>query len=116
MPDWRPRMTLAPTSSGALDGEGRGYPRPQLRRGTWFSLNGVWEFALDPDGLWHSAADVAWTGRIKVPFAPEAPASGIGHTGFFRACWYRRRCELPPIADGERVLLHFGALDWRATV
>src|SRR4030095_9463370 len=50
------------------------------------------------------------------PFAPESPLSGVGHTGFFRACWYRRRCELPLRDPGERWSLIFGGVDWHATV
>ena len=96
---------------------GRGYPRPQLVRETWMPLNGDWEFALDHDATDRGPRDVLWDRTITVPFAPETPASGIGDTGFYTACWYRRdvrgrrRC-----ADGERLLLHFGAVDYRATV
>ena len=102
--------------SDQLDDHGRGYPRPQLQRDSWYSLNGPWDFALDPDGLWDDAAEVDWSGQIAVPFSPEAPSSGIGYTGFFRACWYRKRCEVPAGGPGERWILHFGAVDWRATV
>jgi beta-galactosidase/beta-glucuronidase len=109
-------MALAVIPSSQSDHEGRGYPRPQLRRPTWLSLNGLWQFALDPDARWRDAAEINWTGRIRVPFAPEARLSGVGHTGFFRACWYRRHCELPLLDAGQRWLLHFGAVDWRATV
>jgi beta-galactosidase/beta-glucuronidase len=109
-------MFIAPISSEHLDQNHRGYPRPQLRREQWYSLNGSWEFALDPDGVWSSPAEVQWADHILVPFAPEAPLSGVGHTGFFRACWYRTRCELPPRDSGERWSLIFGAVDWHATV
>ena len=110
-------MLITATHSDRLDHSGRGYPRPQLRREHWYSLNGGWDFALDPDGIWRAAEDVDWSERINVPFAPEAPASGVGHTGFFRVCWYRRRFELPEPASGPaRWLLHFGAVDWAATV
>ena len=102
--------------SSSLDHEGRGYPRPQLRRDTWYSLNGAWDFAFDPGATWRSPSDVSWTDRIRVPFAPETPASGIGHTGFFRACWYRRSLTLPEATPAERWLLHFGAVDSTATV
>lgn len=51
-----------------------------------------------------------------MPFAPETPASGVGHTGFFQACWYRRRFDAPPLTASERLLLHFGAVDDTATV
>ena len=109
-------MSFTPISSNTLDDRGRGYPRPQLQRRTWYSLNGVWEFAFDPDGRYRSAAEVDWDAQITVPFAPEAPASGIGRTGFFLACWYRRLVDLPPCSPQERWLLHFGAVDYSATV
>jgi beta-galactosidase/beta-glucuronidase len=109
-------MPIAALSSNDLDRHGRGYPRPQLRRESWFSLNGEWDFAFDPEGAWQSPAEVSWSGRINVPFAPETPLSGVGRTSFFRACWYRRHVDLPPLGPGERWLLHFGAVDWEATV
>jgi hypothetical protein len=109
-------MPLAPLAPDALDKLGRGYPRPQLQRDGWYSLNGQWEFAFDPDGTWSGADEVDWTNEITVPFAPEAPFSGIGHDGFFRVCWYRKRCELPERPPTERWILHFGAVDWSATV
>ncbi len=94
----------------------RGYPRPQLRRRGWASLDGEWQFALDRDAAWTRPADVEWQTTIRVPFAPETPASGIGDTSFYRACWYRRRFEAPPLTEGERLMLHFGAVDYGATV
>ena len=109
-------MPIDPIPSHQLDAYGRGYPRPQLQRDTWFSLNGSWEFAFDAAGRWRHPNEVAWESEIQVPFAPEAPSSQVGDTSFFRACWYRRRCELPSRQAGERWILHFGAVDWRATV
>jgi beta-galactosidase/beta-glucuronidase len=106
----------ATIASHALDEYGRGYPRPQLRRHSWISLNGPWEFALDPDGLLKRADEVDWSGTIQVPFAPESPSSGVANAGFYRACWYRKRIELTPGPAGERWLLHFGAVDYSATV
>jgi beta-galactosidase/beta-glucuronidase len=108
-------MLLTELSSDALDASGRGYPRPQLRRNTWYSLNGEWEFALDPPGAWRAPAHVQWQGRINVPFSPETTASGIGNTGFYKSCWYRRVVQVPA-APAQRVLLHFGAVDYSATV
>jgi hypothetical protein len=95
---------------------GRGHPRPQLYRPGWQSLNGRWEFAFDPEGVWCEPAEVVWRTHIVVPFSPEAPASGLNETGFFRACWYRRSVPRPPLQNGERFLLHFGAIDYAATV
>jgi beta-galactosidase/beta-glucuronidase len=93
-----------------------GYPRPQLRRATWVSLNGVWDFALDPAGRYARPRDVSWDRTIVVPFSPETARSQVHHTGFFKACWYRRTIDVPELPDGERILLHFGAVDHRATI
>ncbi|HWM90759.1 MAG TPA: glycoside hydrolase family 2 TIM barrel-domain containing protein [Thermoanaerobaculia bacterium] len=93
-----------------------GYPRPLLQREGWTSLNGPWEFAIDPDQRWDIPGAVTWKASIVVPYSPETRASGIGNTGFYRRCWYRRAFQAPPMADGERLLLHFGAVDWSATV
>ena len=92
------------------------YPRPQLTRPEWFSLDGEWEFSIDRDAVWESPDAPRWTQRIVVPFSPEAPASGIGDTGLFRACWYRRQFDPPEIAPAQRLLLHFGAVDYEADV
>lgn len=93
-----------------------GYPRPQLRRRQWQSLNGPWDFAIEAELAWGKPDQVQWDHTIQVPFAPETPASGIGDTGFFCACWYRREIEVTPPAAGERLILHFGAVDYEATV
>jgi beta-galactosidase/beta-glucuronidase len=92
------------------------YPRPQLRRRQWTSLNGAWEFALDPDARWSAPDQVSWNQRIEVPFSPETEASGIGNTGFYRACWYRRSFETAAFGPGERLMLNFGAVDYAATI
>jgi len=60
--------------------------------------------------------EVRYQARIEVPFAPETRASGIGDMGFYRACWYRRLVELPRLEGGDRVILHFGAVDYSTTV
>ena len=109
-------MSLEKISCDALDDSGRGYPRPQFRRESWASLNGEWEFALDPFGIWSTPHEVTWRDRIRVPFAPETRASGIGKTDFYRRCWYRRRVELDPLPDGHRLFLRFGAVDNSAAV
>jgi beta-galactosidase/beta-glucuronidase len=53
---------------------------------------------------------------VIVPFSPEAAASGIGKQAFFRSVWYRRTLECPPLDTDQRWLLHFGAVDYSATV
>jgi beta-galactosidase/beta-glucuronidase len=92
-----------------------GYPRPQLQRRAWVSLNGAWDFAADDKCRWNEPGEPEWNEVIVVPFAPEAPASGIGRTAYLSRCWYRCRAERPPL-QGGRLLLHFGAVDYVATV
>jgi beta-galactosidase/beta-glucuronidase len=60
--------------------------------------------------------DVRWSAHIAVPYALETSASGVGDRSFYKACWYRRSSTLPPIEPFHRRLLHFGAVDYRATV
>src|SRR5215218_1351042 len=94
----------------------RGYPRPQMQREGWESLNGEWDAALDVDSRWTIPDEVSWNRRIVVPFAPEAPLSGINDHSFFHAVWYRRVIECPSLGPDQRWLLHFGAVDYQATV
>ena len=91
------------------------YPRPQLVRQGWTSLNGAWQFAFDDQPRCDlSARPVEWTHQITVPFPPESLQSGINDRGFHAACWYQREFDCLPGED--RVMLHFGAVDYRATV
>src|SRR5689334_3064342 len=92
--------------------EDRGYPRPQLERAEWISLNGPWDFALDPEAKWGMPGEFSFTDTILVPSSPETPASGIGDTSFYSRCWYRRTFEAPALEPGQHLLLHFGAVDW----
>lgn len=91
------------------------YPRPQLQRQHWQNLNGQWKFAFDDEGKCTKPDNIKqWVNNIEVPFAPESIKSGIGDTGFHPNCWYEREFETPP---GEgRLILHFGAVDYRARV
>ena len=66
------------------------------------NLNGPWEFSIDHDAIWMLPENVEWRTTILVPFSPETPASGIGDTGFYRACWYRRNFEKPPIEHNQQ--------------
>ncbi len=93
-----------------------GHPRPLLRRAEWIPLDGPWAFALDPDARYLQPVDVAWDRTIRVPFAPETAASGVGFTGFFKACWYRRSVPVPTLPEASRLMIRFGAVDHEATV
>lgn len=103
------------TSHKATDTYRFGYPRPQLER-DWESLNGAWQFAFDPEAALSTPDQVNWTHTIQVPFAPETPMSGINQTGFFKAVWYRLQRKAPSLKPSERLILHFGAVDFAATV
>jgi beta-galactosidase/beta-glucuronidase len=93
-----------------------GYPRPQLQRSQWITLDGVWDFAIDRRGELLDLNQVQWDRKILVPFAPETALSGIGDTSFFSAAWYRRHFTNPELKPGERLILHFGAVDYAARV
>jgi beta-galactosidase/beta-glucuronidase len=89
-------------------------------RHRWVPLDGGWDFALDPEAVWQEPEQVQWQGQIRVPYAPETELSGVGFTGFFRSCWYRLRVPAPiepaEIERGDRLVLRFGAVDYRANV
>ncbi|CAG1012650.1 beta-glucuronidase [Burkholderiaceae bacterium] len=91
------------------------YPRPQLQRAQWTSLNGSWRFRFDDDRAFSQPSQIdEWPLQIEVPFCPESQASGVGDRGFHAACWYQRDFECRPGRD--RVILRFGAVDYAARV
>ncbi len=96
------------------DNAHREYPRPQMVRKDWHNLNGLWEYAIRPkDQLQPQGFD----GQILVPFPVESALSGVMKAvGPDNRLWYRRSFEVPAKWAGRRVLLHFGAVDWDATV
>jgi len=96
------------------------YPRPQFRRDSWENLNGIWEFAFDDDNQgenlgWHEGA-TSLPEVITVPFTYQTELSGIDDQTFHDIVWYRRIFNLPASWLGNRLLLHFGAVDYRTTV
>ncbi len=89
------------------------YPRPQMARAGWMSLNGPWEYAINRSTRFPKAFE----GEILVPFSPETELSGVGRSlksGEY--LWYRRTVAVPPAFSGKRILLHFGAVDQAAVV
>ena len=96
------------------------YPRPRMQRDNYVMLNGAWDYAVVPvDGgvdvetLARQAIPSRWDGQIVVPFSPEAPLSGVGRTVHpSEFLWYKRKIELPKLADDQRLILHFEAVDW----
>ncbi len=89
------------------------YPRPQLVRAEWQNLNGLWQLGFGKEG---DAPPVgkALDQQILVPYPVESALSGVmKHND---RLWYRRTFAVPQAWAGRRVLLHFGAVDWEATV
>ena len=92
------------------------YPRPQFVRPGWMNLNGEWQFEIDHGGSGRArglAEKNPLERTILVPFCPESELSGVGYKDFMEAVWYRRTFTLPKEAIGQRVLLHFGAVDYK---
>jgi len=96
------------------------YPRPQFVRDHWLCLNGQWEFEIDAgdSGLARGLAKPGHElhGQITVPFCPESVLSGVGHTDFMNAVWYKKRVRIPDEWRGQKLLLNFQAVDYDATV
>ncbi|MBN2475672.1 MAG: glycoside hydrolase family 2 [Pirellulales bacterium] len=90
------------------------YPRPQMARPEWTNLNGVWQYAIRPKS---DDQPARWDGEILVPFAVESALSGVMKPlKPEEQLWYRCSFEAQKPADGGRLLLHFGAVDWQSTV
>jgi beta-galactosidase/beta-glucuronidase len=92
------------------------HPNPQFRRDHWYSLNGTWDFSIDSEGVRSGPEEVVWDRKIVVPFSPETKASGVAHPGFYSVVWYRRTFSIEDVEHGERLMLNFEAVDYRATV
>lgn len=90
------------------------YPRPILERKDWKNLNGLWEYAIIDKG---KAIPQKFEGQILVPFAIESSLSGVGKViDENHELVYSRTFELSSGWKGKKVLLHFGAVDWKADV
>ena len=95
------------------------HPKPQAERANWLNLNGEWDFEFDfgnskrESGIIEKAA---WEQKIIVPFCPESKLSGIEHTDFIPAVWYRRTVNITAEQLAGNVILHFGAVDYETTV
>ena len=96
------------------------HPRPDMMRDDWLSLNGSWEFEFDDadHGVaeqWY-ARSKPFSRKITVPYCFESSLSGIQDTSFHDVFWYRRTIQVPHAWGTRRVILHFGAVNYEATV
>ena len=90
------------------------YPRPILERTEWKNLNGLWDYAILPAGQTEPGS---FDGKILVPFAVESSLSGVQkEVGEKNELWYKRTFTVPSNWKGKNILLHFGAVDWKAEV
>ena len=88
------------------------YPRPQMRRDSYYNLNGEWDYAFTAA---NETQPKNWDGKILVPFSPESELSGVGRAlKPDEFLWYRREWVRPE--TGDRIILHFGAVDQSCTV
>ena len=96
------------------------HPKPQFMRDTWLNLNGSWAFEIDQSrsgeyrGL--AKADATLNSQIIVPFCPESELSGVGYKDFMNGVWYQKKVTLTQGQCDGTVFLHFGAVDYEATV
>jgi Glycosyl hydrolases family 2, sugar binding domain/Glycosyl hydrolases family 2, TIM barrel domain/Glycosyl hydrolases family 2 len=116
--DWKPAPAPLMTKWGktvAPENVWKEYPRPQLVRGAWANLNGLWDYAITDKG---AAKPEKWDGQILVPFCIESALSGVGKTVTKdQNLWYHRTIEVPAgWRAHNRILLNFQAVDWEATV
>lgn len=96
------------------------HPNPQFQRRDWMNLNGKWSFKIDKSksGLAkkYYQPQTKFDRTINVPFCPESVLSGIEYKDFMDAVWYSREFVIPEKYSGLRTILHFGAVDYKATV
>src|ERR1017187_34350 len=92
------------------------YPRPQMQRINWQNLNGLWQYTILPKSG-DENIPASFNGNILVPFAIESALSGVEKTvGKDSILWYYRTFNFPKNRKGKRILLHFGAIDWRSDI
>jgi hypothetical protein len=83
-------------------------------RSEWTNLNGLWSHAIRPEA---DGQPSTWDGEILVPFAVESALSGVMKpVRPNERLWYRRSFTSPKLSEGGRLLIHFGAVDWKCTV
>ena len=90
------------------------YPRPIMERSEWSNLNGLWNYTIQPLG---KGIPTSFDGEILVPFAIESSLSGVGRIlGENKNLWYQCSFIIPSKWKGKKILLHFGAVDWKTEV
>ena len=115
--DWKPAagpLKTRWTDQVSPDNALPEYPRPTMVRERWQNLNGLWQYAVTA-----RAADkpASFDGEILVPYPIESALSGVAkRVSEHERLWYRRTFRVPRDWREQRVLLHFGAVDFEAEV
>lgn len=90
------------------------YPRPLMERAHWKNLNGLWDYAVLPKG---TSEPSKFDGKILVPFPAESSLSGVmKDIGKDKELWYQTQFTIASSWSNKNILLHFGAVDWRADI
>jgi hypothetical protein len=90
------------------------YPRPQMQRREWTNLNGLWLYAIEDSSALRPAR---MQGSILVPYPIESSLSGVKKmVQPNQYLWYQRSIQLYDKSKNKKYLLHFGAVDWQATI
>ncbi|MDP4187577.1 MAG: glycoside hydrolase family 2 TIM barrel-domain containing protein [Bacteroidota bacterium] len=95
------------------------YPRPQFQRDSWINLNGTWTYTFDfgKSGRERKLQQSkGFDKTIIVPFCPESKLSGVQYTDFINCMWYHRKLDIPASWAQKKIILHFGAVDYFATI
>jgi len=95
------------------------YPRPNMYRKTWRSLNGSWEFDFYDDAFvlsYREKLTESFSHTIQVPFTYQTRLSGIEDKDIHERVVYRKKIHLTEAEREMRVLLHFAAIDYIAEV
>jgi beta-galactosidase/beta-glucuronidase len=116
---WQPKVPPLATPWTHLVGPNNAlpdYPRPQLSRARWQTLNGLWGYTGRPAAAAQATPPKTadFREQILVPFPTESALSGIQRHD--EQMWYRKDFQVPADWNGQHVLLHFGAVDQIATV
>ncbi len=95
------------------------YPRPQIKRDEWLNLNGEWAFAFDDGDIgslseWYLDHDYDLT--INVPFTYQCEKSGLNLKEHHDIVWYKKEFVLPATMSKQRLILNFGAVDYKADI
>ena len=96
------------------------HPKPQFMRENWLNLNGEWQFEIDNSNSGVERKlycdEKEFSSKINVPFCPESKLSSIENVDFMNSVWYKREFEITEKQLEGRVVLHFGAVDYKTTV